>query len=70
MAEKRLDIYRGQEMQDWVEQELMTSDMGDERLNIRYKLLLDGVSKHPSVSIPAALKGWSETHAAYRFFDN
>ena len=28
-------------MQAWVEEELMTSDLGDERLNERYTVLLD-----------------------------
>jgi hypothetical protein len=57
-------------MQAWVEEELMTSDLGDERLNERYTILLDRFSKKPSVSIPTACQGESETIAAYRFFDN
>ena len=57
-------------MQAWVEEELMTSDLGDERLNERYTVLLDRLSQKPSVSIPAACQGASETIAAYRFFDN
>ena len=57
-------------MQAWVEEELMTSDLGDERLNERYTVLLDRFSQKPSVSIPAACQGASEAIAAYRFFDN
>jgi len=57
-------------MQTWIEEELRTSDIGDERLDERYKVVLDRLSQKPSVSIPAACKGPSEVMAAYRFFDN
>ena len=57
-------------MQTWIEEELQTSDFGDERLDDRFKVLMDRFSQKPSVSIPAACNGWSETIAAYRFFDN
>jgi hypothetical protein len=55
-------------MQAWVMEELGSSDIGDERLDRRYQLLLDTLSQKPSVSIPAACNGWAETQAAYRFF--
>jgi hypothetical protein len=57
-------------MQTWVEEELETADIGDERLNSRYCIILDQLSKKPSVSIPAACGGWSDTQSAYRFFNN
>ena len=57
-------------MQEWIEMELQSSDLGDERLDERFKIVLDRLSQKPSVSIPAAGNGWSETIAAYRFFDN
>lgn len=57
-------------MQTWIEQELATANIGDERLNERYKIILDRLSCKPSVSIPNACRGWSETLATYRFFDN
>jgi hypothetical protein len=57
-------------MQVWVEEELATSDFGDERLDKRFNILLDRLSQKPSVSIPAACRGPSEVIAAYRFFDN
>jgi len=55
-------------MQVWVMEELESSDIGDERLDQRFQLLLDTLSQRPSVSIPAACNGWAETQAAYRFF--
>lgn len=57
-------------MQSWIEHELRTVNLPDERLNKRYHLLLDRLSDKPTLSIPAACNGWAETHAAYRFFDN
>jgi hypothetical protein len=44
--------------------------LNDKRLNDRFAVILDRLSSKPNVSIPGACKGWSETLAAYRFFDN
>lgn len=57
-------------MQAWIAEELHGVDLGDERLNDRYSVVLDRLSAQPNVSIPAACEGWSETQAAYRFFNN
>lgn len=57
-------------MPSWIENELRTVNLADERLNRRYRLLLDQFSDKPTLSIPAACGGWAETLAAYRFFDN
>lgn len=57
-------------MKDWVVEEIATADIGDERLNNRLGILLDRLGEKPTLSIPAACNGWSETLAAYRFFDN
>lgn len=54
----------------WVEREMALADFGDQRLNNRSRILLERLSDKPNVSIPAACKGWGETMAAYRFFDN
>jgi hypothetical protein len=61
---------RSDAMQNWVEEELETSDIGDERLDARFRVLTDRLSQKPSISIPAACAGWTEACAAYRFFDN
>lgn len=57
-------------MQAWIERETQNADFGDQRLDARYRLLLDQLSDKPSLSIPAACGGHAETAAAYRFFDN
>jgi hypothetical protein len=58
------------EAEDWVAAETQSADLGDERLNRRLELVLRGIAGQPEKSIPAALGGWGETQAAYRFLDN
>lgn len=41
-------------MHAWVEEELVTVSMGDERLDDRFGILLGQLSDHPSLSIPGA----------------
>ncbi|SEI83665.1 Transposase DNA-binding, partial [Azotobacter beijerinckii] len=55
---------------NWAEEEMQTADLGDERLNVRVAKVLERLGAHPGSSIPAACRGWAETMAAYRFFDN
>jgi hypothetical protein len=57
-------------LQDWIADELATADLSDERLDKRFRLLVDRFSRKPTLSIPAACRGRAETEAAYRFFDN
>jgi hypothetical protein len=54
----------------WVDAEVASANFGDKRLNKRVARVLDRLASRPTVSIPAACRGWSETQAAYRFFDN
>lgn len=57
-------------MQAWIEMETNGADFGDERLDARYRVLLERLSDKPCLSIPGACGGQAETAAAYRFFDN
>jgi hypothetical protein len=57
-------------MDAWIAEELKTVDLGDERLDRRFEIVLERLAARPSVSIPAACQGLAETQAAYRFFDN
>lgn len=50
--------------------ELEGINLGDERLNKRSKRLIEALAANPEASVNAACDGWSETLAAYRFFDN
>ncbi|SCY16734.1 Transposase DNA-binding, partial [Legionella israelensis DSM 19235] len=55
---------------DWIDHEYGSVNIGDQRLNKRAKELLKRFSDKPTSSIPESCKGWSETKAAYRFFEN
>ena len=52
----------------WIDDELATLNLGDERLDQRQKLILHRFADKPSPSIPGACRGWAETKGAYRFF--
>lgn len=54
----------------WVLEETAGAELGDARLNKRLGHLLEILSNNPNKTIPAACNGWTETLAAYRFFDN
>src|SRR3954447_5167243 len=54
----------------WAVEELRTVDLGDERLDARFEILLSALGSRPNLSIPAACSGRAELKAAYRFFDN
>jgi hypothetical protein len=56
--------------QSWAGAEMEVVDLGDKRLNRRVIRLLARLGEKPTLSIPAACRGWAETQAAYRFFDN
>ena len=58
------------EAEDWASAETRSADLGDERLNRRLELILRRLADQPEKSIPAAFRGWGETQAAYRFFNN
>jgi hypothetical protein len=57
-------------MMKWAQEEMSKADLGDLRLVQRAQLLLGRFMSQPTASIPTACRGWSETLAAYRFFDN
>ncbi len=55
---------------NWVENELGTVDLGDHRLNKRCAKILKSFADSPVSPINQACEDWSETKAAYRFFQN
>ena len=57
-------------MSDDIGSEAAGCDLGDKRLNARYRLLLERLGNQPQFSIPAACRGKAEIEAAYRFFDH
>ncbi len=54
----------------WVDNEFQTLDLGDQRLNKRLNAICDSFADAPLSPINQACGQWSETKAAYRFFQN
>ena len=57
-------------MTNWVEDELKTVDLGDERLDRRYSRVLDALGRKPAMKFTAACNGHAEVQGAYRFVNN
>jgi hypothetical protein len=57
-------------MQEWLEQEFSTCDLGDRRLNDRLKTIISRISQDPSRSLSSACRGFAEVVACRRFLDN
>ena len=51
-------------------EEKILADFGDRRLSQRLNTMVTKLSQNPERTLPEAMGGWSETKAAYRFFDN
>jgi IS4 transposase len=56
-------------MEAWAMEEFAGAALGDERLNQRLVKLATRFADKPTASIPGACEDWSETQAAYRFFE-
>ena len=57
-------------MCEGIADELRGIDLGDKRLNKRSTAIIESLAANPEASINAACEGWSDTLAAYRFFNN
>jgi hypothetical protein len=51
-------------------EDFQNANFGDKRLTKRLVKIVDSLSEHPNVSIPAAVDGRAEMEGAYRFFNN
>ncbi len=56
--------------QGWEQREFAAAQLGDKRLEGRLKLIARRLAEDPQRSVASAMRGASEIHAAYRFFDN
>ena len=55
---------------DWVIEEFLNLELGDQRLEERSRRLMRQLSGNPTDSIPTACASWSDLKAAYRLFAN
>lgn len=53
-----------------IAEELLGIELRDRRLNKRSKRVIEALAANPEASVNSACQGWSDTLAAYRFFDN
>ncbi len=60
----------GEVMEHWTEDELSTSNLGDKRLDKRYKEVLTKMSINVEKSIPGTFDSHAELIATYRFINN
>jgi len=60
----------GQRDPGWIDHELAGCQFKDERLEKRFRKLLEHLSEGIGESIPMACQDWANTKAAYRFFAN
>lgn len=51
-----------------LQEEINTVDLGDKRLNRRACQVIEQLGRNPRQSVPAAIRGWTETKAAYNLF--
>jgi hypothetical protein len=57
-------------MNAWIETEFSSINLGDKRLNNRFRHVAERLFDAPQHSPKAACQGWAETLGAYRLFDN
>ena len=55
---------------NWIDEEMNDIDLGDARLKKRCEKILERFAQSPTSPINQACSDWSETKAAYRFFQN
>jgi hypothetical protein len=67
VAAKDLD---NENASDWIMSEMGTIELGDARLKKRLQVIVKRMFASPMASLQSACKGWAETIAAYRFFNN
>jgi len=54
----------------WVVEEFSQVDLGDSRLNDRFRSIMLDLSRHCSKTLASSFDSWSKIKASYRFFSN
>jgi hypothetical protein len=57
-------------MKTWAHEEMLTLDLGDQRLNKRCIAMLDALASAPEASFPTAMSSAAAVKATYRFLKN
>src|SRR3989440_1247595 len=59
-----------QNAEAWAVETFGAAELGDVRRTDRLVKLASALGENPSVSLPASMRNWAETHAAYQFLGN
>ena len=59
-----------QNAEEWAVETFGTAELGDVRRTDRLVKMASALGENPSVSLPASMRNWADTHAAYEFLGN
>jgi Transposase DNA-binding len=59
-----------QNAEAWAVETFGAAELGDPRRTDRLVKVASALGENPSVSLPASMRNWAETHAAYQFLGN
>jgi Transposase DNA-binding len=59
-----------QNPEEWAVETFGAAELGDVRRTDRLIKLASALGENPSVSLPASMRNWADTHAAYQFLGN
>jgi hypothetical protein len=59
-----------QNPEEWAVETFGAAELGDVRRTDRLVKLASALGENPSVSLPASMRNWADTHGAYQFLGN
>src|SRR5947207_13614822 len=59
-----------QNPEEWAVETFGAAELGDVRRTERLVKIASALGENPSVSLPASMRNWADTHAAYEFLSN
>jgi transposase-like protein len=65
-----MNIETLQNPEEWAVETFGTAELGDVRRTDRLVRIASALGENPSVSLPASMRNWADTHAMYEFLGN
>ncbi len=59
-----------QNPEEWAVETFGAAELGDVRRTDRLVKLASALGENPSISLPASMRNWADTYAAYQFLGN
>src|SRR6516165_4696148 len=69
-GEGGMDMETLQNVEEWAVETFGRAELGDIRRTDRLVKIASALGENPSVSLPASMRNWADTHAAYEFLGN